>query len=69
MQSNNHLQRVLECCYMILMCRTATAATYQGYNPMDAMVGEMDWAWELHTTLEEIYGRKKNSTRSATNAK
>lgn len=63
MQNDNHLQRVLECCYMIIMCRTTTAATYRGYNPMDAMVGEMDWVWELHNTLEEIYGCKQASAK------
>lgn len=50
----NHLQEVLHAVYMIQVCRTATAATYPGYHPMDAMVGEMDWAGELARLLEGV---------------
>jgi hypothetical protein len=48
--------------HMILFCRNReTASSYHGYHPMDATVGEMDWLWELHHTLEQE-GLKPMST-------
>lgn len=46
------LGEVLHAAYMVQVCRQATALTYLGYHPMDALVGEMDWAGELQRLLE-----------------
>jgi hypothetical protein len=46
------LDEVLNAVYMIQVCRTASVATYKAFHPMDAMVGQMDWHWELNRLLE-----------------
>ena len=52
------LQRIFECMGQILMCRNAPQTPnikeiYPPYNPVDAMVGELDWITQLHQILEQ----------------
>lgn len=51
MHTDPILQQVLECCYNITLCRVRNPKNFAAYTPIDAMVGEMDWAAELHTLL------------------
>jgi hypothetical protein len=57
------LDKILQAAYMIILCRTATAETYSGYHPMDATVGEMDWAGELARLRKEIEWNRPTRVR------